>query len=183
MKPIAPVMGGINLEYFFSRVDNYRLGAGTKLPHNVMGLIGVANGSDGDLRPGLPSQMIEVHDPVRLLVIVEQLPEIVLGAISQQAATYEFYINEWVRLVAVHPETRELSVFRDGRFTLYRPLTRSLDSISDVVVIETESRRIDPDQEAARKSARLPDALAYKNDSLPYFNAAILYIDSFAGFR
>lgn len=138
MKPIAPVMGGINLEYFFSRVDNYRLGAGTKLPHNVMGLIGVANGSDGDLRPGLPSQMIEVHDPVRLLVIVEQLPEIVLGAISQQAATYEFYINEWVRLVAVHPETRELSVFRDGRFTLYRPLTRSLDSISDVVsLIET----------------------------------------------
>ena len=36
-----------------------------------MGLIGVANGIDGDLRPGLPSQMIEVHDPVRLLVIAE----------------------------------------------------------------------------------------------------------------
>jgi len=43
-----------------------------------MGLIGVANGSDGDLRPGLPSQMIEVHDPIRLLVIVEHFPEIVL---------------------------------------------------------------------------------------------------------
>ena len=28
------------------------MGAGTKLPHNVMGLIGVANSSDGDLRPG-----------------------------------------------------------------------------------------------------------------------------------
>jgi uncharacterized protein len=54
------------LEYYFSRVDNQKLGAGTKLPHNVMGLIGVANGIEGDLRPGLPLQMIEVHDPVKI---------------------------------------------------------------------------------------------------------------------
>jgi len=135
MKPIAPVMGGISLEYFFSRVDNYRLGAGTKLPHNVMGLIGVANGSDGDLRPGLPSQMIEVHDPIRLLVIVEHFPEVVLGAINQQAATYEFYINEWVRLIAVNPETRELFLFKDGGFSVYRPLTRALGSISDAITL------------------------------------------------
>lgn len=135
MKPIAPVMGGINLEYFFSRMDNYKLGSGTKLPHNVMGLIGVANGSDGDLRPGLPSQMIEVHDPIRLLVIVEQFPEIVLGAINQQPATYEFYINEWVRLVAVNPETREIFLFKDGSFSIYRPLTRALESISDVITL------------------------------------------------
>lgn len=138
MKPIAPVMGGISLEYFFSRVDNCKLGAGTKLPHNVMGLIGVANGSDGDLRPGLPSQMIEVHDPIRLLVIVEHFPEVVLGAINQQPATYEFYINEWVRLVAVNPETREIFLFKDGGFSVYRPLTRALGSISDVItLIET----------------------------------------------
>ena len=133
MKPIAPVMGGINLEYYFSRVDNYKLGAGTKLPHNVMGLIGVANGSDGDLRSGLPSQMIEVHDPVRLLVIVEQFPEIVLEAIKFQPETYEFYVNEWVRLVAVNPETREIFLFKDEGFSIYRPLTRTLESISDVI--------------------------------------------------
>ncbi len=54
----APVCGGINLEYYFSRIDNYRLGAGSKLPHNVMGLIGVANGMDGDLRTGLPMQKL-----------------------------------------------------------------------------------------------------------------------------
>ena len=36
MKPLGPVCGGINLEYYFSRVDNHKLGAGTKLPHNVM---------------------------------------------------------------------------------------------------------------------------------------------------
>ena len=48
-----------------------------------MGLIGVANGIDGDLRPGLPSQMIEVHDPVRLLIIVEHSPEVVNYAITK----------------------------------------------------------------------------------------------------
>ncbi len=94
IKPIGPVCGGINLEYYFSRVDNSKLGAGTKLPHNVMGLIGVANGIDGDLRAGLPSQMIEVHDPIRLMVIVEHFPEIVLKAIQVTPETYEWFVNE-----------------------------------------------------------------------------------------
>ncbi len=44
VKPLGPVCGGINLEYFFSRVDNQKLGAGTKLPHNVMGLFGCLHG-------------------------------------------------------------------------------------------------------------------------------------------
>ncbi|HTE09316.1 MAG TPA: DUF2309 domain-containing protein, partial [Chitinophagaceae bacterium] len=96
MKPLGPVCGGINLEYYFSRVDNHKLGAGTKLPHNVMGLIGVANSSDGDLRPGLPLQMIEVHDPVRLLIIVEHFPDTVLKTIQSVPEMYEWFINEWV---------------------------------------------------------------------------------------
>ena len=110
LRAAAPVCGGINLEYYFSRVDNQKLGAGSKLPHNVMGLIGVANGTDGDLRPGLPSQMIEVHDPVRLLIIVEQFPEIVLKTIQREPATYEWFKNQWVHLAVVHPEKNE--VFR-----------------------------------------------------------------------
>lgn len=35
IRPLPIVCGGINLEYYFSRQDNYKLGAGTKLPHNV----------------------------------------------------------------------------------------------------------------------------------------------------
>jgi uncharacterized protein YbcC (UPF0753/DUF2309 family) len=127
LKAVAPVCGGINLEYYFSRVDNQKLGAGTKLPHNVMGLIGVANGIDGDLRPGLPSQMIEVHDPIRMLVIVEHFPEIVLKAISQAPETYEWYNNEWMHLVSVNPVTRKLQVFKDGQFVTYKPLKTNLE--------------------------------------------------------
>ncbi|MFM8913484.1 MAG: YbcC family protein [Flammeovirgaceae bacterium] len=121
LRPVGPVCGGINLEYFLSRVDNQKLGAGSKLPHNVMGLFGVANGIDGDLRPGLPSQMIEVHDPVRLMVIVEHFPEVVLMAIQKEAPTYEWFFNEWVRLVAVHPDTHQLYLFKQGAFHLYQP--------------------------------------------------------------
>jgi uncharacterized protein YbcC (UPF0753/DUF2309 family) len=122
LNAVAPVGGGINLEYYFSRVDNHKLGAGSKLPHNVMGLIGVANGIDGDLRPGLPSQMIEVHDPLRLLIVVEHFPEIVKYAITKVPATYEWFINNWVNLVAIHPETKELFRFEDGEFVLYNPI-------------------------------------------------------------
>jgi uncharacterized protein len=127
----APVCGGINLEYFFSRVDNQKLGAGTKLPHNVMGLFGVANGIEGDLRPGLPSQMIEVHDPVRLLMVVEHFPEVVLNTMRKNPATYEWFINEWVQLVAVHPETNSLFVFTAGEFVPYETLTKNVKVIDD----------------------------------------------------
>lgn len=117
LRAAAPVCGGINLEYFFSRVDNQRLGAGSKLPHNVMGLVGVANGIDGDLRPGLPSQMIEVHDPIRLLIVVEQIPEKILSVIQRSSETYEWFINEWIHLVSVHPDTGEMRRFSHGCFS------------------------------------------------------------------
>ncbi|MBL7700899.1 MAG: DUF2309 domain-containing protein [Ferruginibacter sp.] len=125
MRPIGLVCGGINLEYYFSRVDNIKAGAGTKLPHNVMGLFGVANSSDGDLRPGLPWQMIEVHDPVRLLVIVEHKPEIVLKAIQSSPEVFEWYNNEWVHIVALHPDEKQFYYFKNGEFVKYLPLTET----------------------------------------------------------
>ena len=130
--PLPIVCGGINLEYYFSRMDNYKLGAGTKLPHNVMGLIGVANSSDGDLRPGLPLQMIEVHDPVRLLMIVEQYPDIVLNVISSSPALYEWFINEWVHLAVLHPEEKIFYTFKQGKFIPYTPITTKIATVDDV---------------------------------------------------
>lgn len=132
LKAAAPVCGGINLEYFFSRVDNQKLGAGTKLPHNVMGLFGVANGIDGDLRPGLPSQMIEVHDPVRLMIIVEHAPHVVLKTIQQHPETYEWFLNRWVHLTVVDPETGKFYYFRDEGFHIYEPLLKELKSVKDI---------------------------------------------------
>jgi uncharacterized protein YbcC (UPF0753/DUF2309 family) len=140
LKAAAPVCGGINLEYYFSRVDGEKLGAGTKLPHNVMGLFGVANGIDGDLRPGLPAQMTEVHDPVRLLLIVEHFPEVVLKTIQKAAETYEWFINDWVKLVSINPETKELQVFKNGEFTPYEPLTKDIEEIDNLDTLLASSQ-------------------------------------------
>ncbi len=132
LKAAAPVCGGINLEYYFSRVDQEKLGAGTKLPHNVMGLFGVANGIDGDLRPGLPAQMTEVHDPIRLLLMVEHFPDIVLEVIQRNAETYEWFINEWVVLVSIHPETKQSFLFKNGSFAEYVPITKDLGMVDNL---------------------------------------------------
>lgn len=132
ISPLPPVCGGINLEYYFSRVDNYKLGAGTKLPHNVVGLIGVANSSDGDLRPGLPLQMIEVHDPVRLMILVEHYPAIILKTIQTSPTLYEWFINEWVHLTAIEPETGRLYYFRNGVFEQFIPTDGSMPLVDDI---------------------------------------------------
>lgn len=113
-----PVCGGINLEYYFSRVDNQKLGAGTKLPHNVMGLVGVANGIEGDLRTGLPSQMIEVHDPIRLLMVVYQTPEVALKAVLRNPATAQWVQNEWIIYCAINPQDQLIYMYDNGRMVL-----------------------------------------------------------------
>jgi uncharacterized protein YbcC (UPF0753/DUF2309 family) len=125
MRPLPLVCGGINLEYYFSRVDNQKMGAGTKLPHNVMGLIGVSNSSDGDLRPGLSLQMIEVHDPVRLMLLVEHYPEVVLKTIQTDPELHEWFFNGWMHLVAIHPDTNNFFYFKKGNFTEYKPLAET----------------------------------------------------------
>lgn len=138
LNAVAPVCGGINLEYYFSRVDNQKLGAGTKLPHNVMGLIGVANGIDGDFRTGLPSQMIEVHDPMRLLVIVEHFPEVVLKTIQINPATYEWFYNSWVNLVVFHPEEKQFYRFSEGKFAPYELIKESMKYVDDAMKFVTQ---------------------------------------------
>jgi uncharacterized protein len=156
MRPLGPVCGGINLEYYFSRVDNYKLGAGTKLPHNVVGLFGVANSSDGDLRPGLPVQMIEVHDPVRLLIIVEHFPEVVLKTIQSSPDMYEWFVNEWVHVVAVNPETKQFFYFKNGAFAQYDPQAREIPAVQDFQKLFENAPEMETNQIADATKENLP---------------------------
>ncbi len=111
----GPVCAGINLEYYFSFVDNEGYGCGTKLPHNVTGLVGVMNGHASDLRTGLPWQMVEVHEPVRLLLIVENTPEKIMEAVRRSSEVTELVENRWIRLVSMSPDGT-VHVYRDGVF-------------------------------------------------------------------
>jgi len=125
------VCGGINLEYFFSTVDNEKLGAGSKLPQNVIGLYSIANGVKGDLRPGLPYQMIDVHDPVRILTIIEQKPEVVLEVLKNNPTTFEWYNKDWMKLTVFNPYDNELYILINGKFQSYEPIQKSIPKIEN----------------------------------------------------
>lgn len=143
LKAVAPVCGGINLEYYFSRVDNQKLGAGTKLPHNVIGLFGVANGIEGDLRTGLPLQMVEVHDPLRLMVIVEHFPDIVLKTIQKDQKTYEWFKNDWIVLVAINPIDKKQYLLENELFIERTPLNTMVEKTNNLdLLFEKTSENI-----------------------------------------
>ena len=100
----GPVGAGINLEYYFSTVDNDRYGAGSKITHNVAGFFGVMDGTSSDLRTGLPRQMIEIHEAMRLLVIVEAQLEVLTAIYQRQPSLQELIGNGWLLLAAKDPE-------------------------------------------------------------------------------
>ena len=126
LQAVFPVCGGINLEYFFSHVDNYGFGSGTKLPHNVASLLGVMDGAASDLRTGLPWQMVEIHEPVRQMTVVETTPEIMLQILERQPALGQFARNGWLYLAVLDPNSQQIQVYRDGQFHPYLPQAERL---------------------------------------------------------
>jgi len=118
---VGPVAAGINLAYFFSTVDRLGYGCGTKLPHNITGLIGVMDGHASDLRTGLPWQMVEIHEPLRLLVVIESTPERIVAALATLPGVRQLVVNQWVQLAAWNPETGGLTVYESGEFVPYVP--------------------------------------------------------------
>lgn len=116
LSSMGPVGAGINLEYYFSRVDNEKYGCGTKLPHNVVSLLGIMNGPLSDLRTGLPLQMVEIHEPMRLLVVVESTREVMDRVMNRIPAVARLIKNRWIFLALMHPDTGELSEWKQGDY-------------------------------------------------------------------
>lgn len=116
-----PVCSGINLQYYFSRVDSSGWGSGTKLPHNITSLIGVMDGAASDLRTGLAWQGVDIHEPIRLLFVIEATPETMLRIMDREAAIGRLCRNGWVRVATLDPESSVLRVFQNGRFVPYQP--------------------------------------------------------------
>ncbi len=119
---VGPVGAGINLEYYFSYIDPAGYGSGTKLPHNITGLIGVMDGHASDLRPGLPWQMVEIHEPVRLLTIVEAKRSVLEAIVEHQPALSALVGNGWIQLVCLDPTSNALWHFVNGGFEAHRPV-------------------------------------------------------------
>ena len=116
MAAVVPVCTGISLEYYFSFVDNDRYGCGTKLPHNVAGLVGVMDGHASDLRTGLPWQMVEIHEPVRLLFVIETTPERLMKVVNASASLKQVVENRWIRVATIDPDSGRIHVRRNSGF-------------------------------------------------------------------
>ena len=107
----------INMEHYFSTVDNEVYGGGSKVYHNVVGRIGIMSGPWSDLRLGLAWQTVmngdvPFHEPMRLLTIVEAPREQLEKLIARHEVLQHFYHNEWVHLVALEPEEGVLYRYR-----------------------------------------------------------------------
>ena len=109
----------INMEHYFSAVDNERFGSGSKVYHNVAGRFGVMTGNLSDLRTGLPSQTVltdgrPYHEPMRLITVIEAPFAQAQAAVENVVAVKRLVRNGWIRLIVIDPETADVCLFDDG---------------------------------------------------------------------
>ena len=127
----GPVGAGINLEYYFSMVDNQGYGCGPKTLHNVSGLLGVMEGGSSDLRTGLPWQMLDIHEAMRLQVIVEAKVETLVAIYQRQPPLQELVGKGWILLSAKDPDSDDIFVFKpDQGFVRWKGKRSALPEVS-----------------------------------------------------
>lgn len=114
----------INMEHYFSAVDNDRFGSGSKVNQNVAGRFGVMTGNVSDLRTGLPAQTVlknglPYHEPIRLITVIEAPLIHAQKAIKNVATVNNLVNNAWIRLLVIDPETQAVSLFDQGKWQDY----------------------------------------------------------------
>ena len=121
MAAVVPVVAGISLEYYFSYVDPSGYGCGTKLPHNVTALLGVMDGAQSDLRTGLPWQMVEIHEPTRLAIVVEGARDRVWRVVQGNPDIERLVRNRWIWLSCLDAGSGALWELRSTGFVPHTP--------------------------------------------------------------
>ncbi len=116
MAAVVPVCAGINLEYYFSRVDSEVFGCGSKLNHNITNNYAVMSGFASDLRLGLSKQMVEIHDPRRILLLIESRPEIVLLIMRKNQRLNHLIRNHWLSLMVYDSKNNSFYLFKKNDF-------------------------------------------------------------------
>ncbi len=108
----APVVvaSWINLQYWASTVAPERFGSGNKAIHTIVGGIGVAAGSSGDLLPGLALQSVHDgararHRPLRLQVFVAAEPARMDAVIASHAHLRDLVQHQWISLHSIEVST------------------------------------------------------------------------------
>jgi uncharacterized protein YbcC (UPF0753/DUF2309 family) len=86
------------------------------LPHNITSMLGVMDGAASDLRTGLPWQGVEIHEPMRLLFVIEAVPEAIEMIMRRNETVRQILQNGWVQLCLLNPQSNQLLLYHDRRF-------------------------------------------------------------------
>jgi uncharacterized protein YbcC (UPF0753/DUF2309 family) len=133
----------INMEHYFSTVDNEVYGSGSKAYHNVVGRIGVMTGVGSDLRIGLPAQTVfkgenPYHEPMRLLAVIEAPKARIQSILDQHPHLEQLVTQRWITVVALNPE--------DHAFDLYDSMAGWIRGGADDDQFDTASDEGDQDR-------------------------------------
>lgn len=129
----------INMEHYFSTVDNEHYGSGSKVYHNVAGRFGVMTGNLSDLRTGLPAQTVlargqPYHEPMRLITVIEAPLARVDAAINRVAVIRRLLHNGWIRMLVIDPETGNVHLHSEGQWQACH-LPSSAETVTDYEAI------------------------------------------------
>ncbi len=130
LSAVVPVCTGINLGYYFSYTDPQNHGSGSKLAHNVAGLVGVMDGHQSDLRTGLAWQMVEIHEPMRLLLMVETTQEVLHKVLQRKPHMARLAERGWYRLGLIHPVSGEVFFYGEEGYVKHQAHAEVLKTVT-----------------------------------------------------
>ena len=155
------VCSGINLEYLFSTIAVESYGAGTKAPLNLVGNVGMQQGTLGDLRVGLPSQMIDMHIPLRAFFLIDAPADRVKNVLNKHPDLEAMVFNDWVHVAARDPNTGLVSRYIKGMFV---PCPLQDVTERKHLTVQSEWKTFQPTWErglTVRRKEKLVSLLAY----------------------
>jgi len=102
--------------------------------------VGVMDGAQSDLRTGLPWQMLEIHEPVRLTLAVETTPDALLCILNENPGLAHLVHNRWIALAALDPDGDRIWEIAAASAQLYLP-EQPLKEVAGPSLIHDQGQR------------------------------------------
>jgi hypothetical protein len=69
---------------------------------------------------------------------------------------YEWYMNEWVHIMVIHPETHQFFYFKNGAFREYEPVIKKVNTIDDLIVLVEDAKEMETNNIVHATQENLP---------------------------
>ena len=96
-------------------------------------MLGVMTGAASDLRPGLSQQMIEIHEPMRILFVIETTPDKMNTVIEGSPAIAALVKGNWVQLALLDAQKSTILRYVDGKYEPYIPESNQLPVVDSSI--------------------------------------------------